>query len=70
MSLFNKTVKAGSWQLLSIVAKVLLQFIAIAILARLITPQEFGYIAVAAMVISFAQMFVELGFCPCYYPDG
>ncbi len=64
MSLFNKTVKAGSWQLASIFSRFILQIVAIAILARLITPTEFGYVAVAMMVLGFGEMIVEIGFAP------
>ncbi len=64
MSLFNKTVKAGSWQLASIFSRSILQIVAIAILARLITPKEFGYVAVAMMVLGFGEMIVEIGFAP------
>ena len=64
MSLFNKTVKAGSWQLASIFSRSILQIVAIAILARLINPKEFGYVAVAMMVLGFGEMIVEIGFAP------
>ncbi|MGI6393703.1 MAG: lipopolysaccharide biosynthesis protein [bacterium] len=48
----------------SIFSRSILQILAIAILARLITPKEFGYVAIAMMVLGFGEMIVEIGFAP------
>lgn len=64
MNLTQKTMKAGVWQLISIVVKVAIQLCVIAILARHILPEEFGLIALANMVLVFVEMFAEAGIGP------
>lgn len=64
MNLTQKTMKAGVWQLISMVVKVAIQLCVIAILARHILPEEFGLIALANMVLVFVEMFAEAGIGP------
>jgi len=61
MSLTKKTIKAGTWQLISVVVKVFVQLFVIAILARHIPLRDFGLIALANMVLVFVEMFAEAG---------
>ena len=57
MSLAQRTLKAGTWQLTAVVTKAALQLAVLAVLARYVSPSEFGYIAMANMVIA-AFLFV------------
>ena len=61
MSLTNKTLKAGSWQLLSQIVQSGMQILVTAILARIVTPEAFGLVAIANIVIVFGEMFAEAG---------
>lgn len=64
MNLTQKTIRAGSWQFVSVAAKVIIQLFVIAILARHISPQEFGLIALANVALVFVEMFAEAGIGP------
>jgi PST family polysaccharide transporter len=64
MSLTQKTIKAGSWHFMSLATKAILQLLVIAILARHVLPEEFGYIALANIVLVFVEMFAEAGLGP------
>jgi len=64
MSLTRKTVRAGVWQLVSIIVRIVAQLGVIAVLARHISPKEFGLIALANMVLIFVEMFAEAGIGP------
>lgn len=58
----NKVISATKWSALTeISSKAISPFIFI-ILARLLTPSDYGLAAVAAMIISFSQIFCEAGF--------
>jgi len=41
--------------------RILIQFVATAVLARLLVPEDFGLVAMAMVVISFMGLFSELG---------
>ena len=41
--------------------RILIQFVATAVLARLLVPEDFGLVAMAMVVISFVGLFSELG---------
>ena len=41
--------------------RILIQFVATAVLARLLVPEDFGLVALATVVISFIGLFSELG---------
>ncbi|MFH1654801.1 MAG: lipopolysaccharide biosynthesis protein [Pseudomonadota bacterium] len=64
MTLTHRTIKAGSWQLVAVVAKGVLQLLVLAVLARYVLPREFGYIAMANMVMIFVDMFADAGIGP------
>lgn len=64
MSLSQRTLKAGTWQLTAVVTRAALQLAVLAVLARYVSPSEFGYIAMANMVIIFVEMFAEAGIGP------
>jgi teichuronic acid exporter len=62
MSLKEKTIKGFTWSFIDIIAKQGLTFIIGIILARLLTPREFGLIGMTTIFISFSQAFIDSGF--------
>ena len=64
MNLSQRTIKAGGWQLVAVVTKAAMQLLVLAILARHVLPVEFGYIAMANMVMVFIDMFADAGMGP------
>lgn len=63
-SLGRRTVNAAQWQMASSATKGILQFGVTILLARLLTPVDFGLVALAMVVVGFAEMVVDLGFGP------
>jgi len=64
MNLSQRTIKAGGWQLAAVVTRAGLQLLVLAVLARYVLPKEFGYIAMANMVLVFIEMLAEAGIGP------
>jgi O-antigen/teichoic acid export membrane protein len=60
-SLTDRTVRAGRWRLASALVSGLFQFAIAALLARLLSPEEFGLVTLAMVVIGFARFFSDLG---------
>ncbi len=54
-------IHALKWSFLSEIASKAIQPLVFVILARLLTPDDYGVVAAAAMVISFSQIFWEAG---------
>lgn len=63
-SLTTLTIKGSFWLVGVKVTNAILQFGIMALLARLINPAEFGLMSVALIVVSFSDIFVDLGFGP------
>lgn len=61
-SLNNKVVSAIKWSGITEVAAKLVAPITTMVLARLLTPDAFGVLVTAQMVISFAEIFTDAGF--------
>jgi len=61
MSLKHKTFSAVRWTTTSAVARAVLQIVQVAVLARLLTPGDYGLIAMVGVVLSFAGLFADLG---------
>jgi PST family polysaccharide transporter len=61
-SLKRQVISGVRWVALANVAAQILQFVITLVLARLLTPDEFGLVAMIAVFIGFAQLFSELGF--------
>lgn len=60
---FNSlVVRATKWSTLSEVVSKLITPISTIFLARLLTPEDFGVLVTATMVISFAEIFTDAGF--------
>lgn len=61
MSLKEKTIKGLYWSGASQAGKQISQFIIVAILARLLSPNDFGLLAMATVFINFGMIFSEMG---------
>lgn len=63
-SLTTQTLQGGAWQLVSVVAQAVLQIAVLAILARHVSPEEFGLVAIAGIATSLATMLGQIGLGP------
>ncbi len=61
MSLKRQAAEGAYWTGTSSVAATVLQFAQLAILARLLVPEDFGLMAMMMVVIGFAQAFADMG---------
>lgn len=59
--LFNQTAKGLKWTTFSSIAMVISQFTLGILLARLLSPKEFGLIAMVTVVISYASILINFG---------
>lgn len=64
MSLRNKFIASFSWQALNVLSQVVLQLIFISLLARLISEEAFGVMAIALVVVGFIEIFSQIGIGP------
>ena len=62
MSLRQKTISALSWSACERFSQQGIQFVIMIILARLLSPQEFGLIGMLTIFIALAQSFINSGF--------
>lgn len=63
-SLKNKALKGFSWIFVGTLGQNSLQLLSLMVLARLLTPDEFGVVSVALVIIGFLRIFTELGVGP------
>ncbi len=49
------------WNLSGSLVQIVLQFIVLGILARLLTPEEFGIVALILILVQFSYLFIDLG---------
>lgn len=61
-SLSKKTFKSSIWSIIDVLLRQGLSFIISIILARLLSPSDYGTIGLLMIFISFAQIFVDSGF--------
>lgn len=61
MSLKQKAVNGVKWNVVSQVSCTVMHLLRLAVLTRLLDKSDFGLIAIAMMVISFTEIFSELG---------
>lgn len=61
MSITQKTISAGNWKFAAVAGQGILELSVVAILARFIEPEEFGIVAIAIMVTTFATMLSDGG---------
>ena len=66
MSLKQKTFSAVRWTAAAAVARALLQVIQVAVLARLLTPEDYGLMAIITVVLGFAALFADMGLNSAY----
>ncbi|MBK7872920.1 MAG: oligosaccharide flippase family protein [Saprospiraceae bacterium] len=62
MSLKEKTIKGLSWSFIDQFLRLFLQFFIGIILARLLTPEEYGIIGLLAIFFAFSNAFTYSGF--------
>ncbi len=61
-SIKNQTIKAFSWDFLGRILTQISSFIVSIFLARLLSPEEFGLVAMALAFISISSVFIDIGF--------
>ena len=61
MNLKSQTVSGVKWSGISMGAVTGLQFVTLAVLARLLSPSDFGLMGMIMVVIGFAQAFADMG---------
>jgi len=59
--LINRIVNASKWSAFSEITSQAIRPLLFIILARLLTPEDYGVVAIAAMIISFSQVFWDAG---------
>ena len=63
-SLTRRTVKGAAWIGGASVARLALRVVSVAVLARLLTPHEYGVVAAALIAMDFAAMVYGMGLAP------
>ncbi|MDP4827356.1 MAG: oligosaccharide flippase family protein, partial [Flavobacteriales bacterium] len=64
MSIREKFIKSFGWQALNVTSQVILQLVFISILARQISEEAFGVMAIALVVVGFIEIFSQIGIGP------
>lgn len=60
-SLSGRTLRASSWRLTTVAIQAVLQLAVLAVLSRLVPPEEFGVLGIAMIFIAFGAMLQDLG---------
>jgi PST family polysaccharide transporter len=63
-NLTKSTMSSFAWQYTSFIAQALLQLIVLAVLSRLLSPDDFGVLGFAMIFVGFAALFSQLGVGP------
>ena len=63
-NLIKPVLSSLTWQYISVFTQALLQFIVLAILARLLSPEDFGLLGIAMIFVGLAALFSQLGVGP------
>jgi O-antigen/teichoic acid export membrane protein len=66
MTLRHKTYSAIRWTTAAAAMRALLQLAQVAILARLLRPEDYGLVAMVGVVLGFAALFADLGVSSAY----
>lgn len=61
MSLKHKTIKGLKWSILDNILRLFINFVSLYILARILSPEDFGLIGMTTFFISLANIFVDSG---------
>jgi O-antigen/teichoic acid export membrane protein len=64
LNLTKSTLHGLLWQYISVFAQALLSLIVLSLLARLLSVDDFGLLAVAMIIVGFASLFSQLGVGP------
>lgn len=62
--LLERTVHAVGWQFATVFGKYMLQFLVVAVLSRLLSPEDFGVVGQAMIFIGLANLFSDIGVAP------
>ncbi|GAB2588025.1 MOP flippase family protein [Spirosoma areae] len=62
MSNTKKAMNGVKWITISTVTSTLFQFVQVAVLARILAPDDFGIVSISNLIIAFFQVFANLGF--------
>ena len=60
-SLTKKGIKGAVWRTSGSLMKILAQFLMLAVLARLLSPEDFGYVAFIMILVGFTDLFSRMG---------
>lgn len=66
MTLKQKTFAALRWTTVAALARTLLQLMQIAVLARLLSPEDYGLMAMVGVVLAFGSIFADMGVNSAY----
>jgi O-antigen/teichoic acid export membrane protein len=61
MTLKDKTIKGVKWTTFGSLFNAVLQIVQLAILARILSPSDFGLMAIVMVIIGFSNMFIDMG---------
>ena len=61
MSLKDKTIKGVKWTTFGSLFNSVLQIVQLVILARILSPSDFGLMAIVMVIIGFSNMFIDMG---------
>lgn len=61
MSLFNITLKGVKWTALNSVTSAVIQLVRVIILTKLLSPRDYGIMAMVLIVTSFSRVFLDVG---------
>lgn len=61
MTLANRTYSAARWTTASTVSRAVLQLLQVAMLARFLSPADYGLMAMVTVVLSYAALFSDMG---------
>jgi O-antigen/teichoic acid export membrane protein len=61
VTLREKSFSAVRWSTLGAVAKLLLSFASIGVLARILQPEDYGLMAMVSVVLGIAVIFADFG---------
>lgn len=61
MSLFSLTLKGVKWTALNSASNAIIQFVRVIILTKLLSPRDYGIMAMVMVVTSFSRIFLDVG---------
>ena len=61
MSLKNKTIKGVAWNIVGNIARQILMVLTLIVMARFLTPEDFGVYAILMLFVTFMNIFSSMG---------